>query len=66
MNIVCSFELNKCNPLNMNQNAIVEYKCIRSFQEENIFGKQPAYPSPKPTLTITSHLGQNVGLLGEG
>ena len=23
------------------------------------------YPSPKPTLTLTSHLGQNVGL-GEG
>ena len=50
----------------MNQNGVVEYKCIRSFQEEDIFGKQPAYPSPKPTLTITSHLGQNVDLLGEG
>ena len=22
----------------------------------------PTYPSPKPTLTLTSHLGQNVGL----
>ena len=22
----------------------------------------PTYPSPKPTLTFTSHLGQNVGL----
>ena len=28
-------------------------------------GKLPTYPSPKPTLTLTSHLGQNVGL-GEG
>jgi len=28
-------------------------------------GKLPTYPSPKPTLTFTSHLGQNVGL-GEG
>ena len=27
--------------------------------------KLPTYPSPKPTLTPTSHLGQNVGL-GEG
>ena len=28
-------------------------------------GKLPTYPSPKPTLTLTSHSGQNVGL-GEG
>ena len=28
-------------------------------------GKLPTYPSPKPTLTLTSHLRQNVGL-GEG
>ena len=28
-------------------------------------GKLPIYPSPKPTLTLPSHLGQNVGL-GEG
>ena len=30
----------------------------------NISGKLPTYmyPSPKPTLTLTSHLGQNVGL----
>ena len=27
--------------------------------------KIPTYPSPEPTLTLTSHLGQNVGL-GEG
>ena len=27
--------------------------------------KLPTHPSPKPTLTLTSHLGQNVGL-GEG
>ena len=28
-------------------------------------GKLPTYPSSNPTLTLTSHLGQNVGL-GEG
>ena len=28
-------------------------------------GKLPTHPSPKPALTLTSHLGQNVGL-GEG
>ncbi|CAH3172638.1 unnamed protein product, partial [Porites evermanni] len=28
-------------------------------------GKLHTYPSPKPTLTVTSHLGQNLGL-GEG
>ena len=27
--------------------------------------KLPTYPSPKPTLTLSSYLGQNVGL-GEG
>ena len=25
-------------------------------------GKLPTYPSPKLTLTLTCHLGQNVGL----
>ena len=30
-----------------------------------VSGKLPTYPSPNPTLTLTSHLGQNVGL-GEG
>ena len=30
-----------------------------------VSGKLPTNPSPKPTLTLTSHLGQNVGL-GEG
>ena len=31
----------------------------------NVSRKLPTYPSPKPTLTLTSHFGQNVGL-GEG
>ena len=26
------------------------------------FWKLPTYPSPRPTLTLTSQLGQNVGL----
>ena len=30
-----------------------------------VSGKLPTYPSPKSTLTLTSHLGQNIGL-GEG
>ena len=30
-----------------------------------VAGKLPPDPSPKPTITLTSHLGQNVGL-GEG
>ena len=25
-------------------------------------GKLPTYPSPKPTISLTSHLGQNVSL----
>ena len=29
------------------------------------YRKLSTYPSPKPTLTLISHLGQNVGL-GEG
>ena len=35
--------------------------------ENSLFvsGKLPTYLSPKPTLTLTSHLRQNVGL-GEG
>ena len=27
-----------------------------------VSGKLPSYPSPKPTLTLSFHLGQNVGL----
>ena len=30
-----------------------------------VSGKLPTYPFPKPTLTLTSHLRQNVGL-GDG
>ena len=29
------------------------------------YGKLSTYPFPRPTLTLISHLGQNVGL-GEG
>ena len=47
-------KLNKCNSLKMNKNAVVEYKYIRSFQEVDIFGKLPAYPSPKPKLAMAS------------
>ena len=41
----------------------------RSFEgwgeEMADFGKLPTYPSPKRTLTLSSYLGQNVGV-GEG
>ena len=30
-----------------------------------VSGKPPTYPFPRSTLTLTSHLGQNVGI-GEG
>ena len=30
-----------------------------------VSGKLPTYPSPEPTLILTTHLGKNVGL-GEG
>ena len=30
-----------------------------------VYWKLPTYPSRKPTLTLTSHLGHNVGF-GEG
>ena len=41
--------------------------CFGNFSGQLRFlGKcLPTYPSPKSTLTLTSHLGQNVGL-GEG
>ena len=46
--------------------------CMKSFgvcarpnvpcRNQYVSGKLPTYPSPKLTLTLTSHLGQNVGL----
>ena len=35
------------------------------LEADQVSGKLPTYSSPKLTLTLTSHLGQNVGL-GEG
>ena len=35
------------------------------FLKAVFLGRLPTYPSPKPTLTLTSHIGQNVGV-GEG
>ena len=34
----------------------------RNRESLYVSAKLPTYPSPKPTLTLTSHLGQNVGL----
>ena len=45
------------------------YPCLQlkvsSRGSLDLSGKLPTYPSPKLTLTLTSHLEQNVGL-GEG
>ena len=43
----------------------VNVEMSKGFGSFNLSGKLPTYPSPKPTLILTSHLGQNVGL-GEG
>ena len=33
-----------------------------NFASFYVSGKLLTYPSPKPTLTLTSHVGQNAGL----
>jgi len=38
---------------------------LEDWDHYTFLGNCPCYPSPKPTLTLTPHLGQNVGL-GEG
>ena len=50
------------HPLHPPPRSAPERNTIRSIQ---VSGKLPTYPSPKPTLSLSSHLGQNVGL-GEG
>ena len=52
-NIFCWLKLNKK----------VEIERVKEY--ERVSWKLPTYPSPKPTLTRSSYLGQNVGL-GEG
>ena len=42
-----------------------EPKELCKFLNGDVSGKLPTYPSPKPTSTLTSHLGENVAL-GEG
>ena len=39
--------------------------CTYLIGSVKVSGKLPTYPSPNPTLILTSHFGQNVGL-GEG
>ena len=46
-------------------NLIDEHALNREPVPLKVSGQLPTYPSPKLTLTLTSHLGQNVGL-GEG
>ena len=46
--------------------SIVFYLPMYCLKESiKVSGKLPTYPSPKPTLSVSSPLGQNVGL-GEG
>ena len=47
---------------------ISKEKVVQETEKSDQFwflGKLPTYPSPKLTLTLTCHLGQNDGL-GEG
>ena len=47
---------------------ISKEKVVQEIEKSDQFwlpGKLPTYPSPKLTLTLTSHLGENDGL-GEG
>ena len=44
---------------------VVRRERVRVRDHHTFPGKLPTHRSPKPTLTLTSHLGQNVGL-GEG
>ena len=46
-------------------NLIDEHALNREPVPLKVSGKLPTYPSSKLPLTLTSHLGQNVGL-GEG
>ena len=48
-------KLEKCN-------LIDEHALNREPVPLKVSGKLPTYPFPELTLTLTSHLGQNVGL----
>ena len=41
----------------------LSYFFRRKFISLYVSGKLPTYSSPKPTLTLASHLGQKVGLV---
>ena len=68
---------NYCKNLAKNLlSLIIAHKCpqmqepiLPDFKNRGFFGyvsgKLPTYPSPKATLTLTSHIGKNFGL-GEG
>ena len=42
--------------------TVIEEGLVRNLRSLYASGKLPTYPSLKPTLTLASHLGQNVGL----
>ena len=44
---------------------VINYKANKGIVVVVVSGKLPTYPSPKQTLTLTSHFGQN-DVLGEG
>ena len=45
--------------------GLISFLPLEILDHYNVSGKLPTYPSPKPILTLTSQLEQNVGL-GEG
>ena len=40
--------------------AVITFAEVSLVESMYVYGKQPAYPSPNLTLTLTSHFGQNV------
>ena len=68
-NPTAQFDTTLTQSLNFKTVNYERVTCSHQFSNKSgsiyVFGKLPTYPSPKPTLSFTSHLRQNVGL-GEG
>ena len=61
--LMLCFALLCCSPDSVSENLCPGIRI--TLHGAILTAKLPTYTSPKPTLTLTSHLGQNVGL-GEG
>ena len=62
-NISCGFEPPVVQKVDNAINRTIVF--FNTYGSLHVSGKLPTYPSSKLTLTLTSHLGQNVSL-GEG